>query len=197
MALVHGPAIAAKSYGTSTNPTTLHVAGNMARSYAKAKHSTGDVRISYEDMKFSGVGGGDMYRWRAIADTTDCATTATINCAHLTARVPSGKTISGAMNALRLTLETATTTPGGTLSALQLDSNLVGSSLHPTTAAFIRVTQSGSTNLNRFMNVPAPVSADSTSLFVASADKAATHMLRFVSDAGVTYWLLATTNTPS
>jgi hypothetical protein len=190
--------------GNATNPFTLSLANrNYTTRYFKPTHASGDIRGFYDKLFFYGAGGGEVYRAVAEASKPGSAAGATLNAAHFTGRVGSvgsvNGTVSGALNAVRATLEVAgtTPTPGGTLSAIQLDSNIVTGATMGTKDAFIRVTQSGAVNLNRLLNLPAPVSADSASLFVASADKAATHMVRCVSDAGVTYWMLATTNAPS
>lgn len=187
--------------GTSKAPAHAIGAHNFQRSYYDHLGTTGDVRAHYEDLLFSkaGAGGGETIRARGIANAAGVAVGATINAAHFTGRVVSGATVSGALNAVRATLETATTTPGGTLSALQLDSNLVGSSLHGlNSTAFMRVTQSGSTDLGTLMILPA-AEADghsATVLCTAGVDKAATHYIRIV--AGSTpMWILATTTAPA
>jgi hypothetical protein len=53
-------------------------------------------------------------------------------------------TISGAANAIRATLGGTDATPGGTLAVLQLDTNYTVNATLPATAAFIRVSDSGS-----------------------------------------------------
>ena len=199
MATRYGPVIG-PNIGSSGQPVTAYGAHNFQRSYYRSNQTSGvGIRAHYEDLEFKGTIGGEVLRLRGIANGLLCATGSTINAIHATGRVEAAKTVSGALNAIRATLEVAgsTPTPGGTLAALQLDSNIVTGWTSSGVDSFIRITQSGVGKINRLMNIPAPVSYDSTSLFVSSADKAATHMIRFCSDAGVTYWLLATTNAPA
>lgn len=199
---VHGPVISGFSYGTSTKPVTMHQSGIMGRGYGKAAHASGDVRTHYEDLEFTGVGGGEVLRLRAIANGLLCATGATINAAHFTGRVAAAKTVSGALNALRATLEVAGTnpTPGGTLSAVQLDSNIVTGATLPSACAFARVTNSGATKVPNLFIFPVPgaKSAAATDVFVARhADATATHAIGIVDEAGTRYWINVTTDTPA
>lgn len=157
MTLIHGPSVAGWSTGTSTKPVVAYSAVNMGRVYAKAAHASGDVRAHYEDLEFTGVGGGETFRVRAIANGLLCATGATINAAHFTGRVAAAKTVSGALNAARFTLEVAgtTPTPGGTLSAIQVDSNIVTGWTEGSADSFIRVTDSGAGIIHNLLSLPA------------------------------------------
>lgn len=150
----YGPKIAGSSVGTSAYPAKANGAHNFGRSYYRHSGASGDVRAHYEDLEFTGAGSGEVLRLRGIANGTGCAAAGTINAAHLTGRVAAGKTVSGALNALRATLEVAgtTPTPGGTLAALQLDSNVVTGATLSANDAFIRVTDSGATALSNFVN---------------------------------------------
>lgn len=144
-----------RTIGSSTFPVTAHGAAshNFERVYYKSACSAGDVRGKYEDLEFSSTGAGETLRLRGIASGTLTATGGTVNALHATGRVASGGTISGALNAIRATLEVAgtTPTPGGTLAALQLDSNIVTGATMGAKDAFIRVTDSGATQLQNFI----------------------------------------------
>jgi len=171
-------------------------AHNFKRGYYESKAGTGkDVRMDYEDLSFSSTGGGEVLRLRAIANGLLCATTGTINAAHLTARIPGAKTISGAMHALRATLEIAgtTPTPGGTLAAVNLDSNVVTGATIPT-ASFARVTDSGAVALPYLFNFDGQTvhaNDPGAAMIAAHADHASTHMIRILVN-GTPFWLLAT-----
>ncbi len=149
---IYGPKVGT-SVGTSTYPMKAMGAHNFQRNYFRHA-GTGDVRAHYEDLDFTSTGAGETLRVRGIANGTLCATGGTINAIHATGRVAAAKTVSGALNAIRATLEVAgtTPTPGGTLAALQLDSNCVTGWVAGANDAFIRVTQSGAGTLDNFIN---------------------------------------------
>jgi hypothetical protein len=164
---------------------------------------SGDMRGEYIDGIYSAAGAaGETLRIRGIANALLTATGGTINAIHATGRVAAGKTVSGALNAIRATLEVAgtTPTPGGTLAALQIDSNIVTGATLPATTSMIRVTQSGATKVPNLLQLPVPgaKTAGATDLFVARhATASATHSIRVVDDAGTPYWILVTTDTPA
>lgn len=187
MALIHGPSVAGWSYGSSTKPVIAHSAVNMGRVYAKAAHASGDVRAHYEDLTFTGIGGGETFRVRAIADGLLCATGATINAAHFTGRVAAAKTVSGALNAVRCTLEVAgsTPTPGGTLAALQLDTNIVTGWTASANDAFIRVTNSGAGLVTNLLNLPAVANG---TIIAAHTTQTNTHSIKIVA-GGTAYYI--------
>jgi hypothetical protein len=146
---------AIRNVGSSTYPVTAISTHNFERVYSRYAGPTGVTgsRYHYGDMEFTSTGGGEYLRVRGIANTTSAATASTINAIHATGRVASGATVSGALNAVRATLEVAGTnpTPGGTLAALQLDGNIVtGATMG--IASFIRVSKSGATDMPFFIN---------------------------------------------
>lgn len=150
---IYGPKV--KSVGTATHPLTATGPHNFSRNYFRSSQTSGvGIRGEYTDLEFIGTIGGDTLRLRGIANGLLCATGSTINALHATGRVAAGKTVSGALNAIRATLEVAgtTPTPGGTLSALQLDSNIVTGATMGANDAFIRVSQSGAGTLDNFIN---------------------------------------------
>ncbi len=154
--MANGPNVSGMSQdiGSSAHPVTAIGAHNFGRSYYRHVGASGDVRALYADLDFTSTGSGEFLRLRAIANGTDVATAGTVNAAHLTGRVAAAKTVSGALNALRCTLEVAgtTPTPGGTLSALQLDSNIVTGWTQGSADSFCRVTDSGAGSLTNLFN---------------------------------------------
>ena len=166
---------------------------NFVREYL-ASEASADVRGTYADLKFNNAsGGGEVIRARGIANVAGAAAGATINAAHFTGRVESGATVSGELNAIRATLEVAgtTPTPGGTLAALQLDVNASASTVFGAEHAYVKVTDSGSTALNTFLNfTAAAASNDPTKLVSTHADVAAGALVH-CRLAGADLWLLA------
>jgi len=146
-----------QNVGSSARPLSASGAHNFSRHYYRHHGASGDVRGEYKDLEFTSTGAGETVRLRAIANGLNCATGGTINSLHATGRVAAGKTVSGALNAARFTLEVAGTspTPGGTLSAIQLDSNIVtGATLSPNTA-FIRFSDTGAKDIPAIFNFEA------------------------------------------
>lgn len=192
-----------RTVGSSSFPITAHGASshNFERIYYKSKCSAGDVRGVYMDCEFASTGSGETLRLRGIASGTLAATGGTINALHATGRVASGGTVSGALNAIRATLEVGgtTPTPGGRLSVLQLDSNIAAGATIGSQCAFISVTESGTADLlTNFINLPAPGAKNSGQMFVARhADCTAGYALKAVDDAGTAYYFMLTTDTPA
>jgi len=186
-----------RSIGTSTYPITVggSASWNMKRDYYRSASTGGDTRVEYRDLEFKGVAGGELLRLRVIANGLLCATGATVNAIHATGRVAAAGTVSGALNAIRATLEVAgsTPTPGGTLAALQLDSNIVTGATMGASDAFVRVTDSGATALQNLFNIASVTIASDTptSLVSTHADHVSTHLIRCMVN-GSAMWLLAT-----
>lgn len=196
---IYGPKVF-HSVGTASNPMKANGAHNFQRNYYRHTGASGDVRAHYEDLDFTSTGSGEVLRVRGIANGTAVATGGTVNAIHATGRVAAGKTVSGALNAFRATLEVAGTspTPGGTLAALQLDSNIVAGATLSGVDSFVRVTNSGATELKNIMNLPAPGAKDSGKMFVIrNADAAATHALQTVDELGNKYYFMLTTTAPT
>lgn len=173
---------------------------NYTTQYFQNSHSSGDIRAYYIHQRYTGVGGGEVYRPVAEAYGSGCAAGATINAIHATGRVGSSGTVSGALNAIRATLEVGgtTPTPGGTLSALQLDSNIAAGATIGSTSAFVRVSDSGTADLLiNLLSMPVPSAKHDSKLFVARhADCTASHGIRIVDGAGTPYWIMVSTDTP-
>jgi hypothetical protein len=77
-------------------------------------------------------------------------------------------------------------TPGGTLSAIQVDSDIANGVTVPGTAAFLRFTNSNSTTLANLMNVPA-------AMIGANTQGTATNSIKIVDSAGTAYYIMLTT----
>ena len=189
----YGPSIGL-NVGSSVRPASANGAHNFERSYYKHT-ATGDVRAHYEDLTFTGTGGGEVFRVRGIVNGLLCATGATINAIHATGRVEAAKTVSGELNAIRATLEVAgtTPTPGGTLAAIQVDSNIVTGATLGAATAFIKVTDSGATAITNLFNITQTIATDTPAGNIISthADHASTHLVKFSAN-GTDMWLLAT-----
>lgn len=169
--------------GTSTDPISVTTAGNVSSSYATASNTTGDVRLNYERLTFTSTGSGETARFLTRVTGANAATGGTVNGAHISLSVNSGGSISGAANALRVTLGAAAgVSTGGTVAALQIDSDITNTSTLPGTAAFIRVTNSGSGTLGTLMNIPAAMLQDTTAT--------ATKGIKIVDAAGNDFFIL-------
>jgi len=200
----YGPDIG-PNIGNSTRMPTANGPHNFQRSYYKSAQSSGTgIRVHYEDLQFTGTIGGEVIRARGIANGLLCATLSTINAAHFTGRVEAAKTVSGALNAVRATLEVAgnAPTPGGTLAALQLDVNAVASTVWGNEDAYIRVTNTGSTGLTNLFNLPAAGAASAylSNFVVANHDTSAPATWNYaikIRIGGVNAWIPVTTDTPN
>jgi len=139
-----GPVSSANGFigGTATNPISVTTAQNINSSYATSSATTGDTRLAYDKLTFTSTGSGETIRAFSVVTGTGGATAGTINGAHISMETQGG-TISGAANAIRATLGGSTVSPGGTLAVIQLDTNFTANVSLPATAAFLRVSDSG------------------------------------------------------
>lgn len=170
--------------GSAAAPVTLSAAGKLNSTYLTASASTGDTRLRYEKTFFTSTGSGETLRAFSLITGVGAAAAGTINGAHITAEIDSPGTISGACNALRATLGMgAAANPGGTLSAIQVDSDISATATVPTNAAFIRFTNSNTGVLSKLMNVPA-------SMIVVKGSAALSHKIAIVGDDGNTYYIM-------
>lgn len=178
--------------GTSSDPVTVTTAGNISSSYGTTSATTGDTRLVYEKLTFTSTGSGETLRAFSVVTGVGAATGGTINGAHISMSINSPGTISGAGNALRATLGMgALANPGGTLSALQIDSDLAANCTVPASAAFIRVTNSGTKVLANMMSVPTPAVAGAFRAAVGTPS--ATHTMPVLSANGTTYYIMVST----
>ena len=151
--------------GTAASPIVETTAGNVSESYATTSATTGDTRLSYNRLEFTSTGSGETIRALTRVTGANGATGGTINGAHISTSINTGGTISGAANAIRATIGAAVATPGGTLAALQLDTDFASGTTLGAESAFIRVTDSGAGTgkMTRLMNV-----GTGTGLFTAA-----------------------------
>ena len=141
-----GPVISLNGFssGTSAAPVSVTTAGNISSFYGTTSAATGDTRLVYDKLTFTSTGFGETLRAFSVVTGADAATAGTINGAHISTSINGTGTISGAANALRTTLGGTSTTPGGTLAVLQLDTDYSVNVTLGATSSFIRVTDSGS-----------------------------------------------------
>jgi hypothetical protein len=141
-----GPVVSKNGFDTGTlaSPLAVTTAQNVNAAFGTTSATTGDTRLSYNKLTFTSTGSGETLRAFSVVTGTNAATGGTINGAHISLEVDGASaSISGAANAIRATLGGTDTTPGGTLAVIQLDTNYTANVSLPATAAFIRVTDSG------------------------------------------------------
>jgi hypothetical protein len=141
--------------GTATDPIVVTTADNINESYATTSAASGDTRLSYNRLTFAGAGAGETLRAFSVVTAAQGAGQTT-NGAHISMSVNTGGSISGAGNALRATLGLAAgVSSGGTVAAIQADSDVGAGATLPATAAWIRFTNSGAgTGLSNLFNLP-------------------------------------------
>ena len=140
--------------GTSTDPIAVSTASNVSSSYVTASNTTGDVRLNYSRLEFTSTGSGETARFLTRVTGANGATGGTINGAHISLSINGSGTISGAGNALRVTLGGSSTNPGGTISAIQVDSDFATGGTW-TNASFLRFTNSGTGTIGTLFTAPA------------------------------------------
>ena len=119
----------------------------------RSSATSGDTRLDYQKLTFSSTGSGETLRAFSVVTGTGAAAAGTINGAHVSCEVQGG-TISGAANALRATIGGTTASMGGTLAAIQVDTNFDSGASIPASASYIRFTESGTAKLTNLFNVP-------------------------------------------
>ena len=175
--------------GTSTTPISVTTAQNISSSYGTTSATTGDTRLNYSKLTFTSTGSGETIRSFSVVTGVNAATGGTINGSHISCSINGAGTISGAANAIRATLGGSSTNPGGTLAALQLDSDFASGGTW-SNASFLRVTNSGTGEVGNFALMPA-VSA--TGVFRAKVGSpVVTHTIPFIS-GGTTYYIMVST----
>ena len=186
--------IPAVKLGTSaSNFAAGSTAGNITQKYANATHTSGDMRLSYDRLYFSGAGGsGEAARIYSTINNVSVATGGTVNGAHISiGTAGAGAAVSGAANALRATfgIAAASTNIGGTCSVIQVDSDCDTAVTLPTGMAFLRFTDSGTKRLDNLMNIPAPSNG---TMFAAHTTQTMSHSIRIISAAGTPYYIMCT-----
>ena len=170
--------------GTAAAPIAVTTAGNVTSSYASTSATNGDTRLSYQKLVFTAAGSGETLRaFTSIATGSGAvAPGGTVNGAHISLEINGTSTVSGAGNALRATLGGTSTNPGGTLAAIQADSNFATGGTW-TNASFIRFTNSGTGAVTNLFNAPAAMVATKTAAAIS-------HTIKIVDSAGKAYWLM-------
>ena len=181
------PSFVSVQVGSSTVPVSITSAGVLNGSYATTSATGGDTRLDYKKLIFTAAGSGETLRaYTSVASGAGAvAVGGTVNGAHITLDIDGTSTVSGAGNALRATLGGTSTNPGGTLGAIQADSNFASGGTW-TNASFIRFTNSGTGTIANLMNVPAAMVGTNT-------QGAATNSLKIVDSAGTAYYIMLTT----
>ena len=183
------PAFDSVQVGSSGNPIQITSSGVLNGAYATTSASSGDTRLNYEKLTFTSTGSGETIRAFSVVTGAGAAAAGTINGAHVSTSINGSGTISGAANAIRATIGGTSTNPGGTLAALQLDSDFASGGTW-SNASFLRVTNSGTGEVGTFAAMPA-VSA--TGVFRAkSGTPACTHTIP-VTSGGTTYYIMVST----
>jgi hypothetical protein len=175
--------------GSSNDPIAITSAGVLNGAYAVTSATSGDTRLNFNRLTFTSTGSGETARFLTRVTGTNGATGGTINGAHISTSINDSGTISGAANAIRATIGGSSTNPGGTLAALQLDSDFASGGTW-SNASFLRVTNSGTGEVGNFALMPA-VSA--TGVFRAKVGSpVVTHTIPVVS-GGTTYYIMVST----
>lgn len=178
--------------GTTTSEIAVASASNVSSSYATASNTTGDVRLDYSRLTFTSTGSGETFRALTRVTGAGAATGGTVNGAHISLSVNSGGTISGAGNALRVTLGAAAgVSTGGTVAALQVDSDLNSTATVPGSTSFIRVTNTNTTKISNLLNLPAPAVGGVLAAVVGTPTQ--THTIKCVGDNGTNYYIMVST----
>ena len=175
--------------GSSGDPIQITSSGVLNGAYATTSATSGDTRLNYNKLTFTSTGSGETLRAFSVVTGAGAANAGTINGAHISTSVNSGGTISGAANAIRATIGGSSTNPGGTLAALQLDSDFASGGTW-SNASFLRVTNSGTGEIGTFAVMPA-VSA--TGVFRAKVGSPAVSHTIPISSGGTTYYIMVST----
>ena len=180
--------------GTSGDPITTATANkNFLGFWTESTATTGDSRGLYVRHYVNGAGSGEALRaYGTISYAGAAGVGGTINGAHISLSVNSGASVSGQAHALRVTLDyaTATRTTDANVAALDLDSNIGANNTVHANVAFMRLTNSGAVNIEKFLRTP---NAASAGLLATHTTDAMTHSLRCVSDDGTVFYIMATT----
>ena len=183
------PAFTSVQVGTSTVPIGISSAGVLNGAYASTSATSGDTRLSYNKLTFTSTGSGETLRTFSVVSGAGAAAGGTINGSHVSTSVNGSGTIAGAANAIRATIGGSSTNPGGTLAALQLDSDFATGGTW-SNASFLRVTNSGTGEVGNFALMPA-VSA--TGVFRAKVGSpVVSHCIPVIS-GGTTYYIMVST----
>lgn len=183
------PEFVSVQVGNSAVPVAVTSSGIINGAYATTSATSGDTRLTYQKLTFSSTGSGETIRAFSVVTGAGAASGGTINGSHISTSINGSGTIAGAANAIRATIGGSSTNPGGTLAALQLDSDFATGGTWSNTS-FLRVTNSGTGEVGNFAAMPA-VSA--TGVFRAKVGSpVVTHTIP-VTSGGTTYYVMVST----
>jgi hypothetical protein len=183
------PAFDSVQVGSASAPIQITSSGVLNGGYATTSATSGDTRLNYQRLTFTSTGSGETIRAFSVVTGANAATAGTINGAHISTSINGSGTISGAANAIRATIGGSSTNPGGTLAALQLDSDFASGGTW-SNASFLRVTNSGTGEVGNFAVMPA-VSA--TGVFRAKVGSpVVTHTIP-IKSGSTTYYIMVST----
>ena len=168
--------------GTATSPIAVSTAGNVSSSYVTSTATTGDVRLNYSRLDVASTGSGETGRWLTRVTAANAATGGTVNGGHISLSINGSGTVSGAGNALRVTIGGSSTNPGGTLAALQLDSDFASGGTW-TNASYIRCTNSGTGTIATFAVLP-------NAMIATQSAAAVSHVIPIKNASGTAYYLM-------
>lgn len=181
-------------YGTSTSRHQLGTTAsqNALGLFFETLATSGDTRGINLRLYFSGAGGsGEALRAYGIVNGVTAATGGTVNGAHVTLGVQGAAgAVSGAGNALRATLAFGDgTTPGGTCSAIQIDSDFDNGATIDANLCAIRLTNSNTKLWANLLQIPA---ASNGTIFAAHTTQIMTHSIRIRDAANTAYYVMVT-----
>lgn len=186
MAATHfsGPVVSDNGFqsGSATSEISVSTAGNVSSSYVISTATTGDVRLNYSRLTVASTGSGETGRWLTRVTAANAATGGTVNGGHISLSINGSGTVSGAGNALRVTLGGTSTNPGGTLAALQLDSDFASGGTW-TNASYIRCTNSGTGTIATFAVLP-------NAMIATQSSAAVSHVIPIKNASGTAYYLM-------
>lgn len=168
--------------GTASDPISVTTAGNISSSYATSSATSGDTRLQYSRLDITSTGSGETLRAFTRVTGANAATGGTVNGAHISLSINGSGTVSGAGNALRVTLGGTSTNPGGTIAALQLDSDFASGGTW-TNASYIRCTNSGTGTIDTFAQLP-------NAMIATKSAAAVTHVVAIKNASGTPYYLM-------
>jgi hypothetical protein len=182
--LFSGPVASLNGFisGTSAAPISVTSAGNISSAYATSSATTGDTRLNYSRLDITSTGSGETLRAFTRVTGANAATGGTVNGAHISLSINGSGTISGAGNALRVTLGGSSTNPGGTIAALQLDSDFASGGTW-TNSAYIRCTNSGTGTIDTLAVLP-------DAMVAAEVAAAVSHVIPIKNASGSTFYLM-------
>jgi hypothetical protein len=179
-----GPVKSANGFigGTASSPITVTTAQNISSFYASSSATTGDTRLNYSRLDITSTGSGETLRAFTRVTAANAATGGTVNGAHISLSINGSGTISGAGNALRVTLGGSSTNPGGTIAAVQLDSDFASGGTW-TNASYLRMTNSGTGTIGTFAVFP-------DAMVATQSAAAVSHVIAIKNASGTPFYLM-------